>query len=110
MSGRIPIDEFIKHHSNNFVNYCEIVIHSNGDCEYCIPSHQKKLIELTGLKEDVVWDIISPMDDVMKTLCNMTNCVSVWYEYQIYPDTMSKKQRKALIKLKENKCIIYNGR
>lgn len=103
--GKIPIDEFLKHHTKNFIQYCEIVIHPDGDIEYCIPSHQQKLIELTGLTADTLWNKIDMMSDVMIELCNMTNCVSVWFDLYINPKNVTKKQLSTLKSLKNSNCI-----
>lgn len=108
LKGRVPLEEFIEFHTKHHHSYCEAVIHSNGDCEYAIPSHQQKLIELTGLHPDVVWEMIDPADDVLKYLCNYTNCVSVWFDFQYLPDTTTDEQQHALIRLAEERCIILS--
>ena len=108
IKGKIPIKKFITHHNKNFICYCEIVIHPDGDIEYAIPSHQETLIRITGIDRDVLRDTLSIKCDMMKELCNITNCVSVWYNYYITPDFITKEQLHSLKLLKQEKCINFN--
>ena len=90
-----PFD--IKIHADNFVNYLEVIIKEDGTIEYAIPSHSKKLEEIAQIKygKDKFIEMIRDPDafyDYMKWLCNKTKCVSVWNEYIIKPDNISKKQ------------------
>lgn len=107
LKGKISIDEFINHHTKTFVSYCEIIIYPDGDIEYCIPSHIETLIRVTNKSKEQLKEIINPYSDLIIELCNLTGCVSVWFDFYIAPTNFSltSYQINSLNKLKESKCI-----
>lgn len=108
LSGSIPIDKFIEHHNNNFVNYCEVVILANGDVQYCIPSHQETLIRLSNIPRDKLWNEIYGISDVLLELCNKAKCIAVWFDFYVRPDNVTIEQLNSLKKLNDAGCINVN--
>lgn len=104
-TDKMNIDEFIRHHNSNYVYYCEVIIHPDGDISYCVPSHQERLILETGIPRNVLWNMIDITEDVIQRLCEMTNCISVWYDLYISPSNISSAQFNSLSKLISNGCI-----
>lgn len=98
LSGQIPIDKFIEHHNKNFIYYCEVVIHPNGNIEYCIPSHQQTLLRISGLSIDEAWNSNIELEE-------LTGCISVWYNHVIKPSKITEVQQRSLNKLQEAGCI-----
>lgn len=105
--GPLNIHDFIKFHNANHVKYCEVVIHKNGDIEYCIPSHQETLIRLSGYTKKELEEKISIFDDVEISLCNMTGCISVRYNMYTSPKNITNEQYESLMLLKNNNCISF---
>ena len=105
LKGKISIDKFIEHHNSNFINYCEVVIHPDGCIEYCIPSHQQTLIRLSGKSQSELSNEIDIMSDVLIELCNITGCISVWFNMYVNPNIVTDAQFYSLLQLRENKCI-----
>lgn len=74
-------------HKKAFVNYLEVIIREDGTVEYAVPSHQEKLIGIAmktlGVTRKELYDMCPPeyMFDVIKWLCEITKCVSVWNEF-----------------------------
>lgn len=101
----------IKTHNENFINYLEVIILQDGTVVYAVPSHQQKLLELYGNKYNItIEDIInkniiplceSPEDWIIYDL----NVISVWYDFIIRPENITKEQQEILDKLKSEKCI-----
>lgn len=103
----------IEKHTKTYPYYTEVVIHPDGEIEYAVPSHQEKLIEICmrnlNLKTRQELYDMCPKEyycDVIQWLCNISNRVSVWYEFAMFPkDGITIPQRKALKLLKEYKCF-----
>ena len=104
-TDKMNIDEFVSYHNSNYVYYCEVIIHPDGDVSYCVPSHQEKLISETGLPREVLWDIIGIHEDVLLRLVNMTGCISVWYDLYVSPSDISCAQFNSLQKLVTKGCV-----
>lgn len=102
---KMNIEEFVKHHNCNYICYCEVIIHPDGDVSYCVPSHQEKLISETGIPRNVLWNMIDITEDVLIRLCEMTNCVSVWYDLYVSPSNISSAQFNSLNKLINSGCV-----
>lgn len=107
---RFTIKEFIEYHPYHHVNYCEIIIHSNGDISYCVPSHTEKLIKETGIERKKLYDLIPIYEDVLNWLITKTNCCAVWFQFGIIPNDYTKEQTDSLIQLKQHGCIAKNFR
>lgn len=99
-------------HKKNFINYTEVIILQDGTVEYAVPSHQQKLIELAMkefnmTKEELDKAIpiyVSPTDWCIVKL----GVISVWYEFIIRPEDITKEQTEMLEKFK-TAGIIRNG-
>lgn len=103
----------IKTHSENFINYLEVVILEDGTIEYAVPSHQEKLIKLAidklGVDRNGVMHAC-PKEmyfDFNTWLMLVTGAVSVWTNFYMYPDDLNEKQMESLLKLKESG--LYTG-
>ena len=105
LRGPQPINKFIKFHNEHHVNYCETIIHPNGDVEYCSPSHQETLLRVCNVDREKFGEKISIFDDVMIALCNESKCIAVWYDLYINPKEITNEQFESLKLLRNNKCI-----
>lgn len=103
--GPQPIDKFITFHKSHHVNYCEAIIYSNGDVEYCIPSHQETLLRISKLSKEEFKKKIFSCDEIMIELCNETKCIATWYELYINPTEITEEQYESLRKLINNNCM-----
>ena len=103
---KLGIEDYIKQHKH--INYCECVIHPDGKIEDARPSHQEKLIEITGIGRDEIWKIIQPTDDALEWLLNKTGCVAVWYNFSKVPSNkpITGEQAYAMRRLLETGTII----
>jgi len=97
-------EDFVKNH--NHINYCEAIIHPNGEIEYARPSHVQSLIRISGHTSDELYkmmerSMMSPLD----FLLDMTKCVCVWYDFYQAPKEITKKQEETLFFLMKNKVM-----
>lgn len=67
-----------------------------GDIEYCISSHQEKLIELTRIPRE---ELMKSKNYAIKDLSNMTGCISLWFDRCELPDEITHNQYKSYVKL-----------
>lgn len=103
LKGPQNIIDFVKFHNTCYIYYCEVIIHPNGNVEYCIPSHQECLIRQIGLTKEELFKTDLCID--MKDLVNMTQCVSVWYNLYLNPTNITKQQLNSLKILRDSGCI-----
>ena len=89
--------------------YLEAVILEDGTVEYCIPSHQEKLIEVISRKtgrtrDDIIWNI-SEEDKLNwgEYLQKESGCISLWAEF--YIGIPNEAQQKTIEWLKENGAV-----
>jgi hypothetical protein len=111
------IDNFIKEHKKQYVNYCEAIIHPNGDMEYAIPSHQHKLMMCYGIDQNDIWnqtpkymkllDSIPIDSSMVHWMVEDLNVVSVWYDILILPLYYTSSQITSIKKLMKEGCV-YN--
>lgn len=105
----------IEQHKKHFVNYLEVILFPDGHIEYAIPSHQEKLIAICREKLHVTRDQLDNMCpeeyycNFITWLCNMSECVSIWNDFIIKPNTipLTRAQIAALKQLKEHG--LYRG-
>lgn len=100
------IEKFIKEH--NHICYCEAVIYPDGDVEYCIPSHQEKLIEISGKSKEELMKEIPMAAAVNEWLSDKYNITLLWYNYIILPRNYSEQQIKSIQKLMKA-SVLYNN-
>lgn len=67
------------------IRYCEIVIKPDGEIVKAIPSHIECLIKLLGLPRETIHQLMPISDSPISWLIRKTNCVSVWYDFQLLP-------------------------
>lgn len=103
--GPQPINKFIEFHNSHHINYCETIIHPNGDVEYCIPSHQETLIRLCNISKEEFAKRIFSCDEIMIELCNESKCIVTWYNMYVNPGEVTKEQFESLRLLRDNNCI-----
>lgn len=102
----MPFD--IERHKKTFVDYLEIVIDPSGTVEYAVPSHQEKLIQVTGKSMEEL-DRICPDDmfcRVTEWLCQETGYIAVWRDG--YVGNANDAQKKTLQMLTSHH--LYSGR
>lgn len=104
-----PFD--IETHSKYFINYCEVIIWPDGKIEYCVPSHNEKLIQVYaqqhGLsRDDAVQELqvrygIDAIYEIMKE----TGIIEIWDDYLHNETRLTDAQIKAVNELIEHECI-----
>ena len=108
------IDEFIKDHKSNYINYFEAIIFPDGHVEYSIPSHTHKLMMIWGVpvtqiyggeKYDELQKLIPVYASPLHWLCNKTNCVVCWYEQSVFPFNYTQEQVDTFNKLISSGCV-----
>lgn len=67
-----------QHKASEYRYDTEVVILPNGKIEYAMPSHTEKLISLTGLHRDVIYDLMPVTASPIHWLVDFTGCISVW--------------------------------
>ena len=105
LHGPQSINTFIEFHNTHHINYCEVIIHPNGDIEYCIPSHQETLLRMCNISKEEFRKRIFSCDEIMIELCNESGCVAVWYDLYVNPNNMTTEQFDSLTLLQKNNCI-----
>lgn len=90
-------DDFIKNHHH--INYCEAIIHRNGEIEYAVPSHLEKLIKITGEDRETLYNKIPIIDSPLLWLIEYTGCIAVYTDFYYKPIKSTLRQRLSLIKL-----------
>ena len=110
-----PFD--INVHKQNFVNYLEVIITSDGTVEYAVPSHMQKLAEVYGKSMDDIFEeyqnasndvkmtMLDMITDPLKWLCAQTGAIAVWTDG--YSGEANKAQKNKLKTLKLNG--LYRG-
>lgn len=104
-----------KNHADNFVNYCEVVIHPDGMIEYAIPSHSDMLIKIycekNHLTKDQVRELYFSNPDAYDIMMRDTGIVQVWYDRIQHATNLTDEQLYALGELLRYGCInvmLYN--
>ena len=93
-------------HAEAFVNYLEVILREDGTVEYAVPSHQEKLItiamEKLGVTRNELYDMCPReyMFDVLRWLCRITGCVSVWNDFYIGELNEAQEWSLATLKIK----------
>ena len=115
MISFVNIDEFIEKHNQQYTNYCEAIIHSNGNIAYAEPSHLLKLQLMWGVPKNELFDGGPIRDKLYEQmpqcaspvhwLAEILNCVVIWYNAAIFPPNYTAQQINSIQKLIENKCI-----
>jgi hypothetical protein len=96
---KLPAEEFIKRHTH--INYCEAVIHKDGDVEYVCPSHALMLIKISGESQDDI-DKKIPKDAIpVIWLAEYTGTIAVWSNFYVAPSNVTEEQKKSLTLLIE---------
>lgn len=103
----------IDSHKKTYVNYLEVIIDSDGQIMYAIPSHTRKAEELArqALNLKTIQDVkaLCPKDryaDYMEWLLEQCNCIAVWNTMCSYTN-INTKQYMTLRSLKLNG--LYKG-
>lgn len=95
----------IEKHKQNYTNYLEVIIDSDGKIMYAVPSHQEKLIAMACKKLNVNrpgLDALCPREywgDYLNWLCQKTEAIAVWND-NYYAANINQKQINALKRLK----------
>ena len=100
------VENFIKNH--NHICYCEAVIYPDGDVEYCIPSHQEKLIEISGKSKEELMKEIPNIASIYEWLADKYNIAVLWYDYIVLPRNYSEQQIKSIQKLMKASILRNN--
>ena len=99
-------------HKKNFTNYTEVIILKDGTVEYAVPSHQQKLIELTMKEFNMTEEELNkaiPITESPTDWCVVKlGAISVWYEFIIRPEDITKEQTEMLEKFKTAGIIRNN--
>lgn len=96
-------DDFINNHEH--INYCEAIIHRDGEIEYAIPSHTEKLIKITGENRDVIYEKMPVTASPILWLVDYTGCIALYTDFYYAPEKCTLKQRLSLKKLIDNGLV-----
>lgn len=104
----LNIKDYIEYHNKmEYFNYCEAVIHPNGDIEDADYGHINTLKRISNLPDKII-NVIMPNNAApLLWLSGLTKCIPIWYDYFIY-DSISKEQLDSLQELVNNN-ILRNG-
>lgn len=97
-------------HKDNFICYCEVIIHKDGLIEYAVPSHQEKLIQIYAdkhlMSRDNAMDFLRQQqeDPIDLMMCD-TGCIYIWYDHMHNATNLTDAQMHALTLLLNNTCI-----
>lgn len=102
----------LEQHKKHYPHYLEVIIGSDGNVMYAVPSHQYKLIDIACRKFDL--DRTRLMElcpreywfDCNTWLCGITDCIAVW-EHGIQYYSVNHKQMATLRRLKM--AGVYTG-
>ena len=102
-----PFD--IHTHAENFICYCEVIVHPNGNIEYAVPSHERKLVEIYArvhnISVDDAMEILQRQDDPTEFAMHDTGCIYVWYDHLYNATNLTDKQHDALKMLLKEGCV-----
>lgn len=95
---------------DSWINYCEIIIKSNGLIELARPSHTEKIIEIYCDAEEITRDEFVnkfPANlSIVDFIVEKYSLISVWYNYIIRPAKINRFQQKTLEALVKEKLIL----
>lgn len=102
-----PFD--LETHKKTFIAYLEIIIDSEGNVFYAVPSHQQKLIKIATEKLNVTKEKLFEMYassgcETIEWLTGITGCISVWFNN--YVGEPNETQLEVLKKFREEGIYI----
>lgn len=102
-----PFD--LETHKKTFTNYLEVIIDSEGNVTYAVPSHQQAMIRIATEKLNVTKERLFEMYassrcDTIEWLSGITGCISVWFGN--YVGEPNEKQLELLRKFREEGIYI----
>ena len=92
-------DSFIKYYSPELTDYCPVVIRADGNIFDSSLGHLQTLVSLSN-DHDILSKIPKDVSPLLY-LAAQLKCVIVDYENQIYVDSMTGEQEKALDALEQ---------
>lgn len=108
------IDDFIlktKNEPNKWINYCEILIDTDGDIIICNPSHTESCIQYAMRKDNITREDIRktmiPFDClVIDFIVDKYQIIALWYHgYKYSSMGLTEEQKVVLQKLEDNKLL-----
>lgn len=91
----------LEKHKQTFRDYLEAVILKDGTVEYAVPSHTEKLISLTGIERETLYDMIPVNASPLEWLLSYTGCVCVWSRFYLGTPTTSAQEKTLQLLLDE---------
>ena len=90
-------------HKKTFISYLEVIIDSEGNVMYAVPSHQQAMIRIATEKLNVTKERLFEMYDsswfdTIEWLSGITGCISVWFDN--YVGEPNEKQLDVLRKFR----------
>ena len=100
----------VETHSKKFINYCEVIVLSDGSVEYAIPSHEWKAIEIFKREFKLSDEDFNnfPEELSIDYICKKCHLIMLWYDYAYTPIRINKDQIKTLDNLVSHKCVSEN--
>ncbi len=100
----------VETHSKNFINYCEVIVLSDGSVEYAVPSHERKVIEIFKREFKLSDENFNNFPEELSVdyICKKCHLIMLWYDYAYAPIRINKDQIKTLDKLVSHKCVSEN--
>ena len=97
-----PFD--LETHKKTFIAYLEVIIDSEGNVMYAVPSHQQAMIRIATEKLNVTKERLFEMYDsswfdTIEWLSGITGCISVWFDN--YVGEPNEKQLDVLRKFRD---------
>ena len=97
-----PFD--LETHKKTFIAYLEVIIDSEGNVMYAVPSHQQAMIRIATEKLNVTKErlfemYVSSGCDTIEWLSGITGCISVWFGN--YVGEPNEKQLNVLRKFRD---------
>lgn len=97
---------------DSWINYCEIIIKSNGLIELARPSHTEKIIEIYCDAEEITRDeFVNKFPtslSIVDFIVEKYSLISVWHNYIIRPAKINRFQQKTLEALVKEKLILQD--
>lgn len=104
-TGKFDAFGYIKQHKG--ICYCEAILYPDGTIEDAIPSHLERLITISEIPRDELWERIKVWESPLEWLCNYTGCISIWYHKYYATKPPTKAQLNTLKALSDNKVIVF---
>lgn len=106
-SGKFNAFDYIMQHKH--ICYCEAILFPDGTIEDAQPSHTERLIAITQIPREELWERIKTWENPLEWMCNYTGCISIWYNMYYATNKPTNKQINTLRVLIDNKVVGFKN-